>query len=75
MWHSCPELQQYVLIAADRHRRLLAEAAAHRQVACLGRTQLGYWRFLCLAVGGLLLLARPAGGRPKPASPARTLSI
>ena len=72
MWNGCPELQQYVALAADRHHRLLADAAAYRRIARLKLTQTGYWHSFWLALAGLLLLTHPAGRRPAPAASVRS---
>jgi hypothetical protein len=68
MLHTPHEFQQYFALAADRHRCLLADAAAHRLVT--GMAGVGPVRRLRWALGDLLLIAgaRLTAGRPRAAT-------
>ena len=76
MLYTSHEFQQHLALAADRHRSLLADAAAHRLAAGV-RQEAGRWRRFRWALGDLLLDAgaRLTAGRPRPATPIRTSSI
>jgi hypothetical protein len=70
MLHPSHDVQQYIAIAADRHRRLLADAATYQQLTAY-RVATGGWRRLIWTLGDLLLVAGAhlTAGRPHPPTP------
>ena len=60
MLQDDPHLPQHLLLAQDRHQRLLEEAQRHRMTSSVGTPPAQrptYWRQLRLQVGDLLINA------------------